>query len=65
MRKALDPKAVICMLTLCLIWAFQQIVLKATSADFTPIYQLGLRSGGAAVLVVLLMIWRGERITLR
>ena len=65
MRKALDQKAVICMLMLCLIWALQQIVLKATAADFTPIYQLGLRSGGAAVLVVLLMAWRGERFSLR
>ncbi len=65
MRKALDQKAVICMLLLCLVWALQQIVLKATAADFTPIYQLGLRSGGAAMLVVLLMAWRGERITLR
>ena len=65
MRKALDPKAVGCMLLLCLIWAMQQIVLKATAADFTPIFQLGLRSGGAAVLVVLLMAMRGERITLR
>jgi len=65
MRKALDRKAVICMLVLCLTWALQQIVLKATAADFTPIFQLGLRSGGAAVLVVLLMAWRGERISLR
>lgn len=64
MRKALDQKAVISMLLLCLIWALQQIVLKATSADFTPIFQLGLRSAGAAVLVVLLMAWRRERLTL-
>lgn len=65
MRKALDQKAVICMLLLCLIWALQQVVLKATAVDFTPIFQLGLRSGGAAVLVVLLMAWRGERMTVR
>ncbi len=65
MRKALDAKAVGTMLLLCLIWAMQQIVLKATAADFTPIFQLGLRSGGAALLVVLLMAWRGERMALR
>lgn len=65
MRKVLDRKAVLCMLMLCLIWALQQIMLKATAADFTPIFQLGLRSGGAAVLVVLLMAWRGERLSLR
>lgn len=65
MRKALDRKAVLCMLLVCSIWAIQQIVLKATADDFTPIFQLGLRSGGAAVLVVLLMVWRGERFNLR
>ncbi len=65
MRKALDSKAVWCMLLVCFIWAMQQIVLKATADDFTPIFQLGLRSGGAAVLVVLLMLWRGESITVR
>ncbi|MEZ5638912.1 MAG: DMT family transporter [Burkholderiaceae bacterium] len=62
MRKPLDRKAVSCMLLLCLIWALQPIVLKATAADLPPLFQLGLRSGGAAVLVVLLMLWRGERI---
>ncbi|MCZ4315997.1 DMT family transporter [Comamonadaceae bacterium G21597-S1] len=65
MRKPLDRKAVSCMLLLCLIWALQPIVLKATAADFPPLLQLGLRSGGAAVLVVLLMLWRGERIAPR
>lgn len=65
MRKALDLKAASCMLLVCFIWAIQQIVLKATADDFTPIFQLGLRSGGAAVLVVSLMLWRGERFTVR
>ncbi|MEO7938599.1 MAG: DMT family transporter [Burkholderiaceae bacterium] len=65
MRKSLDAQAVWSMLLLCLIWAMQQIVLKATAADFTPIFQLGLRSGGAALLVLLLLAWRGERMALR
>lgn len=65
MRKELDARAVSCMLLLCMVWALQPIVLKATSRDFTPILQLGLRSGAAALLVALLMAWRRERITLR
>lgn len=65
MRKALDSKAVGCMLLICTIWALQQIVIKATAEDFTPIFQLGLRSGGAAVLVLALMLWRGEGIVVR
>lgn len=65
MRKALDSKAVWCMLLICTTWALQQIVIKATAEDFTPIFQLGVRSGGAAVLVLALMLWRGERIIVR
>jgi drug/metabolite transporter (DMT)-like permease len=60
-RKALDGQAIALMLVLCLIWGLQQVVLKATAADITPILQIGLRSGVAAVLVGLLMWARGER----
>jgi drug/metabolite transporter (DMT)-like permease len=65
MQKVLDRKAVAGMLLLCLIWALQSIVLKATAADMAPVFQLALRSGGAALLVALLMAWRGERMPLR
>lgn len=64
MYKVLDRTAVAGMLLLCLIWAMQQVVLKATAADMAPVFQLGLRSGGAALLVVWLMTWRGERLPL-
>lgn len=52
------------MLMLCLIWALQQIVLKATAADISPVLQIALRSGIGAVLVGLLMWRRGERLSL-
>jgi drug/metabolite transporter (DMT)-like permease len=42
----------------------QQVVLKATAADIAPILQIGLRSGVAALLVGVLMAWRGERMNL-
>jgi len=64
-RQALDPKAITLMLVLCAVWGMQQVVLKATAADISPIMQIALRSGVAALLVGLLMGWRGERMNLR
>ena len=63
-RKALDGQAMAIMLVLCLIWGFQQVLLKAVAADVTPLMQIALRTGIAAVLVGLLMARRGERIRL-
>ena len=61
-RKALDGQAIAWMVVLCMVWSLQQIVLKATAADIAPVMQIGLRSGAAAALVGLVMLWRGERI---
>jgi drug/metabolite transporter (DMT)-like permease len=52
------------MLVLCLIWSLQQIVLKATVDDFSPVLQIALRSGAASLLVGLYMWARGERMSL-
>ena len=60
-RSALDGRATGIMTVLCLIWGLQQVVLKAAAPDITPLLQIALRSGVAAVLVGLLMFWRGER----
>ncbi len=59
-RHALDSRAVGLMVLLCLIWSLQQVVLKATAVDIAPVLQIGLRSGVAAALVGLVMVWRGE-----
>ena len=64
-RLALDSKAITLMVVLCAIWGLQQVVLKGTAADIAPIMQIALRSGVAALLVGLLMLWRGERMNLR
>lgn len=64
-RKPLDRTAVVLMLVLCAVWALQQIGLKASAVDIDPVLQIGLRSGGAALLVGLLMLWRGERMSVR
>ncbi len=58
----IDARAGGMMVLLCLIWGLQQVAIKAVAADIAPILQIGLRSGVAAVLVVLLIRWRGERI---
>ncbi len=62
-RKALDGRAIGLMLVLCAVWGLQQVVLKATAADITPIFQIALRSGGAALLVGLLMLARRDRLS--
>ena len=55
-RKALDARSSVLMLTLCLTWGLQQVVLKATATDIAPVMQIALRSGVAALLVALLML---------
>ncbi|TBU88157.1 DMT family transporter [Phytopseudomonas dryadis] len=64
-RKKIDALAGGLMIGLCAIWGLQQVALKAAAADVAPILQIALRSGIAAVLVALLMLWRGEGMSLR
>lgn len=47
-------------LVLCLTWGLQQIALKLAAPDVAPLMQLASRSGVAALLVGLLMLWRQE-----
>lgn len=63
-RKALDAQASGLMVVLCLIWGLQQVALKGVAADIAPILQISLRSGIAALLVGILMLWRAEAISL-
>jgi uncharacterized membrane protein len=62
--KTLDGQAMLIMLLLCMTWGLQQVVLKAAAPDIAPLLQLALRSGIAALLVGLLMLVRGERLSL-
>lgn len=65
MHKNIDGSAASAMTMLCLVWSMQQIGLKATANDASPIFQVALRSGLAAALVALLMLWRREAVNLR
>lgn len=58
-RLALDGRAMGLMLLLCLIWGFQQVLLKAAAADITPLFQIALRTAVATVLVGLVMVRQG------
>jgi drug/metabolite transporter (DMT)-like permease len=53
------------MLLLSLIWSFQQIALKATAEEFSPMLQIAVRSGVGAGLLWLFMRRRGETLPLR
>lgn len=61
MRKPVDGVAASIMLVLCFAWGLQQIAIKAIAADVSPVMQIALRSGVAAVLVWIYgrMIMRG------
>ncbi|HTN65876.1 MAG TPA: DMT family transporter [Burkholderiaceae bacterium] len=64
-RKPLDGLAVGTMLILCLCWGLQQVAVKAAAPSVNPILQIGARSALAALMVGLLMLWRGPRLSLR
>lgn len=59
-RKPVDGAATVAMLLLCLIWATQQVAIKAIAADVAPVLQVAIRSGIAAILV-----WCISRLILR
>lgn len=58
-RKNPDAFALQVMLGLCLIWGCQQVLIKTAAVDIAPVIQAALRNGIAAVLVGLMLCWRG------
>lgn len=53
------------MVTLCAIWGFQQVAIKAAVDIVPPILQAGIRSAIASVLVVVWMALRGRAMLAR
>jgi drug/metabolite transporter (DMT)-like permease len=47
------------MIALCATWGLQQVAIKLAAADIAPVLQASVRSGIAALLVGLLMSWKG------
>lgn len=61
-KTELDRLAVLLMLVLCVVWGVQQVTIKLAAVGITPIWQAGLRSLGASVLVFAWSRWRGVRL---
>ncbi|HEY4353148.1 MAG TPA: DMT family transporter [Paraburkholderia sp.] len=51
MRKPIDGFAATVMIVLCLAWGLQQVAIKAVIADVSPMLQVAVRCGIAALLV--------------
>ncbi|MCY1081655.1 DMT family transporter [Archangium lansingense] len=58
-RRGADAFCFQLMIVLCGLWGLQQVAIKLAAADIAPIMQASARSGIAALLVGLLMCWRG------
>jgi drug/metabolite transporter (DMT)-like permease len=60
-RKAIDHQAISLMLLLSVIWAMQQVALKAAAPDMAPLLQIVFRSAIATVLVGAIILMRKEK----
>jgi drug/metabolite transporter (DMT)-like permease len=58
----LDLMAIVLMTILSASWGVSQVAIKVANADISPLLQAGLRSGGAALLVVAWSALRGTRL---
>ena len=57
----LDARAITVLLVCCVIWGVSQVAAKLTLVEVPPLLQAGLRSVGAALLLLLWSRWRGLR----
>lgn len=58
-RSHLDTRAILLLLGCCVLWGLNQVAAKAALSEIGPLWQAGLRSLGAALLVWLWARWRG------
>ena len=61
-RDRLDLLAFAVMFSLCLLWGFNQVLVKIANTGISPLLQAGLRSAGAAALVWAWSAARGIRL---
>ena len=55
----LDATAMVVMTILCACWGFQQVAVKVANGGVSPVFQAGLRSAVATVLMTGWAVWRG------
>lgn len=58
-KTQLDALAISLLLACCLLWGFQQVLVKATLAEVPPLFQGSLRLVGATALLWIWCAWRG------
>jgi drug/metabolite transporter (DMT)-like permease len=58
-RTHLDALAIAVLLTCCTLWGLNQVAAKVALVDIPPLMQAGVRSLGAALLVLAWARWRG------
>ncbi len=61
-KDILDLTAMLVLLVLCLSWGLQQVTVKIANQGISPIFQAGIRSIGATVLLLIWMRVRGQRL---
>lgn len=59
-KQALDAVAVAVLLVLCASWGLQQVSIKIVNQGISPLIQSGIRSAGAAILLLIWMVVRRE-----
>jgi drug/metabolite transporter (DMT)-like permease len=60
-RRPLDLRAATLVVTLCVVWGFQQVAVKGVAANAAPVMQLAIRFGGASIFFGMLVIVREGR----
>ncbi|MDO9403729.1 MAG: DMT family transporter [Polaromonas sp.] len=57
-KTQLDALAISLLLGCCLLWGFQQVLIKATITEIPPMFQASLRLVGATALLWVWCLWR-------
>ena len=59
-RRPIDATAALTMVVLCCIWGTQQVAIKLAAPFMAPLFQVGLRSGMAALILLDVIVLRRE-----
>lgn len=61
-KTSFDTPAIVLLVGLCMLFGLNQVVVKFGLEGISPLLQAGLRSVGASLLLMLWMVFRGEKI---
>lgn len=64
-KNHIDLKGGMLLFILCASWGLNQVAIKVCIAGIPPVLQAGIRSAGAALIVLLWMVCRGQRVVER